>query len=254
MIGLLGWCLIPKVGASEPGPVSTGGYYYGILMNYQIDQANPEHITGDFIDQFLSTYYPDSPLVGYGSTILGYSEQYGVNVGIYLGQIAKETTFGRAVCGGQYNFGCIMWTESSGFGPAYAAGRAWIDPPTVEAGIEAQFRLIRNFYIDQGYGRYGDYLERYSPSYENDHSSFEALAYGVFQALRIPITSGDAMVPQPGLMPELQTATDAEIVAEIVEVDSQVVSEETLTEDAVKSLVEINTPLADWYLDLLSEK
>ena len=171
---------------SKAGAVSTNGYHAGALKNFKINAKNPSHITGAYLDDFLRSHYPDSPLIGHGNQILKYSEQYGVNVGVYMGQIAKETTFGRNSCGGRYNFGCITWTPGSQFGKKYAAGRAWIDPPSVDAGIEAQFKLVRENYIDKGYDTYGKYLERYSPSFENDHSSFESLAYGTMNALAIP--------------------------------------------------------------------
>ena len=173
--------------SKQAGFVSTNGYRPGVLKNFRIDAQNPSHINGKYLDNFLKNHYPDSPLIGHGDAIMRYSKQYGVNVGAYMGQIAKETVFGRSACGGRYNFGCITWTPGSPYGKKYAGDRYWIDPPSVDEGIKAQFKLLRENYIDKGYTTYDRYLERYSPSFENDHSSFESLAYGVMNALAVPI-------------------------------------------------------------------
>lgn len=168
--------------SEQAGAISTQGWDAEWVNKFRMDAGDPPYVNGEYIDNFLSTYYPDSPLIGYGNKIKTYSDYYGVSVGAFMGQIAKETTFGRAPCGGQYNFGCIMWREGWGVPSKFAVDRDWIDPPTIEAGIESYFNLVRYNYLDKGYVRYDAYLERYSPSFENDQSTFKNLMWGALKA------------------------------------------------------------------------
>ena len=172
----------------EPGRLSWRNYRQGDLANFDIRTKNPGHITGAYIDRFLEKRGHYTPLKGYGETILKYSEKYGINVGIFMGQIAKETTFGMNAGGGKYNFGCIRYSKN-GFGgkwaPAYIGRSAWVNPPTVEDGIEVTFKLMRNAYADRGYTTYKSFINRYSPAFENNHRSFEQLATGTMNALNI---------------------------------------------------------------------
>lgn len=105
-----------------------------------------------------------------------------------MGQIAKETTFGMNAGGGKYNFGCIRYSKN-GYGgewaPAYVGRSSWVNPPTVEDGIEVTFKLMRNAYADKGYTSYKSFINRYSPAFENNHRSFEQLAAGTMNALNI---------------------------------------------------------------------
>lgn len=172
----------------EPGKLSWKGYKQGVLNNFDIRTKNPDHIDGAYIDRFLEKRGHYTPLKGYGDIILKYSEKYGINVGVFMGQIAKETTFGMNAGGGKYNFGCIRYNKN-GYGsewkPAYTRGGAWVNPPTVEDGIEVTFRLMRQAYADKGFTSYKAFINRYSPAFENNHRAFEQLAAGTMNALNI---------------------------------------------------------------------
>lgn len=172
----------------EPGRLSWRNYRQGDLANFDIRTKNPAHITGAYIDKFLEKRGHYTPLKGYGDTILKLSEKYGINVGIFMGQIAKETTFGMNSGGGKYNFGCIRYYKN-GFGgewpPAYIGRSPWVNPPTVEDGIEVTFKLMRKAYADKGYTTYKSFINRYSPAFENNHRAFEQLAAGTMNALNI---------------------------------------------------------------------
>ena len=172
----------------EPGKLAWRGYKQGVLSNFDIRTKNPDHINGAYIDRFLEKRGHYTPLKGHGDTILKHSEKYGINVGIFMGQIAKETTFGMNAGGGKYNFGCIRYSKN-GYGgewkPAYTRGSAWVNPPTVEDGIEVTFKLMRHAYADKGYTSYKSFINRYSPAFENNHRSFEQLAAGTMNALNI---------------------------------------------------------------------
>lgn len=173
----------------EPGKVSWRGYKQGVISNFDIRTKNPDHINGAYINRFLEKRGHYTALKGYGDTIMKYSQKYGINVGIFMGQIAKETTFGMAAAGGKYNFGSIRYTKGgygSEYGYAYAGKSKWINPPTVDAGVEVLFKLMREAYADKGYTTYKSFINRYSPAFENNHRSFEQLAVGTMNALAIP--------------------------------------------------------------------
>lgn len=172
----------------EPGRLAWRNYRQGDLANFDIRTKNPEHITGAYIDRFLEKRGHYTPLKGYGDTIVKLSEKYGINVGIFMGQIAKETTFGMNAGGGKYNFGCIRYYKNgygSEWAPAYIGRSPWVNPPTVKDGIEVTFKLMRNSYADKGYTTYKSFINRYSPAFENNHRSFEQLACGTMNALNI---------------------------------------------------------------------
>lgn len=162
-------------------PVSTAGWDLDEVNRFHINAADPPYVDGDYIDDFLSRYYPASPMIGYGDLIKEKADEYGIAVGAFLGVSAKETTFGISSCGGQYNFGCIMWTPSSPYGKKFAADRDWIDPPTPEEGFDAWFKLVSS-YVEQGLVTYKDFLDVYSPTFENDHSTFKNLMWGVIKS------------------------------------------------------------------------
>lgn len=168
--------------ASGASSLSTNGWSEEWVNQFYMNASDPPYIDGEYIDNFLKNYYSDSPLIGYGETIKQFADYYGVSVGAFIGQIAKETTFGRASCGGDYNFGCIMWTADQGLPKKYAVDREWIDPPTIEAGIESYFHLVRTNYIDKGFVQYDAYLERYSPTFENNQATFKNIMWGALKA------------------------------------------------------------------------
>ena len=168
--------------SEKASSISRSGWEEDWVDQFNMNAADPPYVDGDYIDEFLTTYYSDSPLIGYGEVIKEFSDHYGVSVGAFMGQIAKETTFGRAPCGGDYNFGCIMARDDWDLPSKFAVDRDWIDPPSIEAGIESYFNLVRYNYIDKGYIEYKDYLERYSPSFENNQSSFKDLMWGTLKA------------------------------------------------------------------------
>lgn len=174
---------------SEPGLVSYRNYKPGILADFDIRSENPDHIDGTYINKFFDKRSHHTPLKGQGDTIMKYSEKFGINVGIFLGQIAKETTFGRDPAGGKYNFGSVRYSPDgigSEYGYKMARGSKWINPPTVEAGVETLFRLMRVAYADKGYTTYKAFINRYAPAFENNHISFERLALGTMNALNMP--------------------------------------------------------------------
>lgn len=185
----LGLGQLPTIQASDriPGKLVTANYVPGSIDNFRIDSVDPEWVDGDFINLFLEQY-PSSRLRGYGHLIKQLADKHGVSVIAYLGQIGLETTFGSANCGGPYNFGCYMWAPWMGVekvGPSTGHtqfDRDWANPPSVARGIEIQMELVRNFYINRGLIYYADYLEVYSPSFENDHNNFKSIMWGVMQS------------------------------------------------------------------------
>ena len=174
---------------SEPGSLSWRNYRRGDLSNFDIRTKNPDHITGAYIDKFLEKRGHYTPLRGYGDTIVKYTNKNGINVVIFMGQSEKETNFGKHAGVGKYNFGCIRYYRNGVGGqwaPAYSRrGSAWVNPPTVEDGIEVVFKLMRDAYANKGCTTYKAFINRYSPSFENNHRSFEQLAAGTMNALNI---------------------------------------------------------------------
>lgn len=162
--------------------ISTSNWNRAWVDKFNMNAADPHYVTGAYIDNFLRTYYSDSPLIGHGSTIKEMSDYFGISVGAFIGVTAKETTFGRASCGGRYNFGCIMWTSSSPFPKKWANDRNWIDPPTIKSGIAAWFKLLRYNYIETGQVKYKDFLNKYSPAFENSQDTFKNLMWGALKS------------------------------------------------------------------------
>lgn len=170
----------------KAGPIVTTGWNESWVDNFYINSADPPYVTGEYIDAFLSTYYPQSKLIGYGNEIKRYADYYGVATGAFLGQIALETTFGISSCGGEFNFGCIRWYEGANYPGVDTKYGAFQDYPTVETGIESYFHLARTNYIDTGQVRYKDYLDKYSPQNDpygyNNHDDFKSLFWGTLKA------------------------------------------------------------------------
>lgn len=240
---------VTTVSAREPGAVASTGYRRGILNNFRVDAPDPDWVDGELINKILDRY-PNSKLRGYGDTIKRLADKWGVNTTAYLGQIAKESTFGSVACGGDYNFGCMMWSDWMGsdvtkVGPSsghHQYDRDWANPPTVERGIELQMQLVRESYIDKGYVYYPHYLERYSPAFENDHSSFESLMYSVANATGQDIGDTGAKIPG-GLANNKELKTIALTVPKDTIVTPAQVKEEWNDSDidSVEFMTHINT-------------
>lgn len=163
--------------------VSTSGWSASEVNQFRMDAADPPYVTSAYIDQFLRNHYSDSPLIGAGSIIKEYADYFGVSVGAFMGVVAKETTFGRGEPGkSHYNYGCIRWTSGSLFTSVTYAGSQWDNYPNQRTGIAAWFRLIRYVYINQGQSRYDAFLDKYSPSFENDQSTFKNIMWGVLKS------------------------------------------------------------------------
>ena len=170
---------------ASPSSVSS---YMNKVKNFKINAIDPPEVDGKWIDDYLAKKYPASRLNGYGDEIKKKADEYGVSVVAFLGQIKKETSMGSVDCGGaKYNFGCIVWSEESEYPNSgqRILDRYWIDPPTVEEGIESYMKLVRNNYIDKGFSEYPKYLERYSPGFENNHESFAQHLYIVGEELGV---------------------------------------------------------------------
>lgn len=183
---------------NEPIPKPAGSSLNGI-GNFKINSKDPEGMDGAAIDNYLKNGYPDSPLIGYGDTIKQMSDKYGVSSVAFLGQVAKETTFGRAGCGGNYNFACITGSMGGRYPTKNYKNRNWLNPQSIEDGIESYFILAKEEYIDKGYENYSDYLEKYSPSGDNnDHSSFSSLMKMVGDNFGQDWNSTDVKVPGAG--------------------------------------------------------
>ena len=165
--------------SSSAGPISTTNWNEAWVDKFRMDSVDPPYVTGAYIDQFLRSRYSDSPLIGHGNTIKEMADYFGISVGAAIGVWAKETTFGRGHPGKvDYNFGCIRWTSGSGFPAVTYAGSKWNKYPNIKTGIAAWFKLLRYNYIDKGYRTYKSFLDRYSPSFENNQSTFKNLMWG----------------------------------------------------------------------------
>ena len=161
--------------------VSTTNWNLAEVNKFRMNQADPPHVTGAYIDNFLRNYYSDSPLIGQGQKIKDYADYYGIAVGAVLGVWAKETTFGRAHPGKvDYNYGCIRWT--SGYQSVTYAGSQWRKYPTQEAGIADWFHLVRYNYVETGQANYEAFLNKYSPTFENNQATFKNIMWGVLKA------------------------------------------------------------------------
>lgn len=161
--------------------VSTTNWNLAEVNKFRMNQADPPHVTGAYIDNFLRNYYSDSPLIGQGQKIKDYADYYGIAVGAVLGVWAKETTFGRAHPGKvDYNYGCIRWT--SGYQSVTYAGSKWRKYPTQEAGIADWFHLVRYNYVETGQANYEAFLNKYSPTFENNQATFKNIMWGVLKA------------------------------------------------------------------------
>ena len=169
-------------------PTSADGDWLSWVNKFHLLAADPPFVTGDYIDTFLRTYYPKSQYSGYGNTIKEMSDWFGISAGMFLGVTAKETTFGVNACGGAYNFGCVKWSEEYDLPMKGIVGNdgqynEWIDPENIRTGIIFWFKYVRFRYIDDGLVTYAQFLDRYSPTSDNnDHSQFKNFMWGALKA------------------------------------------------------------------------
>lgn len=185
--------------ASGPGTLAyspDSGYTEGIIADFDIRTKNPDWLTGDYIDTFLKeNSHGDSPIVGHGDDIVKASEDTGIAAGIFLGQIAKETTFGKADCGGQFNIGCFEAT--SGQPSDWGTSGRWAAPPSIYSATMRYFEVVANYDAKT----YSEYKEIYAPRCDNQQtcsvdinpmSEFENYTFGVLRALGYDITGNGA--------------------------------------------------------------
>ena len=174
--------------ANGAGPISTAGWNEAEINAFRMDAADPPYVTGQYIDDWLRQYYPDSPLIGHGNDIKLWSDFYGISAVAALGVWAKETTFGRGEPGNSFNnFGCMIAETSPDYPSVYIGDRAWASFPDVSTGIGEWFRYTRERYLDQGVTTYGEFLDIYSPKFENDQSTFKNLMWGTVKAFGVDV-------------------------------------------------------------------
>lgn len=161
--------------------ISTSGWNETEVNGFKMNQADPPHVTGDYIDKFLRAYYSDSPLIGQGAVIKELADYFGVSVGAAMGVWAKESTFGRGHPGlVDHNYGCIRHT--SDWPSVWYGGSAWNKYPNKRTGIAAWMKLVRYVYIEKGRNRYEDFLNVYSPAFENSQATFKNIMWGTLKA------------------------------------------------------------------------
>lgn len=168
---------------TRAGSVSTAGWSQVEVDRFNMDAADPPYVNGTYIDNFLKSYYSDSPLIGQGETIKRWADYYGISVGAAMGVWAKESTFGRGHPGKvDHNYGCIRWSSGSGYPEVTWGGSKWNKYPSKNVGIGEWFKLLRYNYVEKGYINYKDFLDRYSPSFENNQATFGNIMWGVLKA------------------------------------------------------------------------
>ena len=185
--------------SSGPGTLAyspDSGYTEGIIADFDIRTKNPDWLDGAYIDKFLKeNSHGDSPIVGHGDDIVKASEDSGIAAGIFLGQIAKETTFGKADCGGQFNIGCFEAT--SGQPSDWGTSGRWAAPPSIYSATMRYFEVVANYDAKT----YSEYKEIYAPRCDNQQtcsvdinpmSEFENYTFGVLRALGYDITGNGA--------------------------------------------------------------
>ena len=180
--------------SAEGGTTSSSnappGGYMNWVKNYKITSTespslrDPDKLREVF-EYYSGTQGTKSNLLGHEEFIIKMADKYGINVMTFLAQAALETTMGTKTCGtSPYNFGCIMYADwqSKAFDgrvkKVWDIDRHWAAPDTAEIGIEMQFKLLKDYYVDQGYVNYPDYLQRYSPAEDNNnHENFASMYY-----------------------------------------------------------------------------
>lgn len=207
--------------SSGPGRFhDTEGFTPGMMAEWDLRAEDPEWLTGDYIDEFLSKNgYDKQPqfddgvegwpslFLGKGDYIIQKSQEYGIAAGAFLGQVAMETSFGRTACGSPNNFGCMkrgtapwrnwpsVWTYGSEGG---TQDIEWEAPPTIEEGIDGWFDYVKQRYIDQDITQYAEFKETYAPGEDglNASRNFEGYMFGTLRALGYDLT--DFGVKAPG--------------------------------------------------------
>lgn len=168
--------------------VSTIGWNLAEVNRFKMHAADPPHVNGTYIDNFLKSYYSDSPLIGQGETIKRWSDYYGISVGAALGVWAKETTFGRNHPGrdGDFNYGCMIWETTPQYPKVFYGDRNWAKYPSKNVGIGEWFKYVRHKYIEPGApfysNNYAEFLNRYSPPFENNQASFKNIMWGILRS------------------------------------------------------------------------
>lgn len=168
--------------------VSTIGWNLAEVNRFKMHAADPPHVNGTYIDNFLKSYYSDSPLIGQGETIKRWSDYYGISVGAALGVWAKETTFGRNHPGrdGDFNYGCMTAATAPQYPKVYYGDRYWVKFPSKNVGIGEWFKYVRHKYIEPGApfysNNYAEFLNHYSPPFENNQASFKNIMWGILRS------------------------------------------------------------------------
>lgn len=164
--------------------IQTAGWSVAEIDRFRLDAADPPFMTGQFLNTWMKTNRSGGALNGHGDTMKLFADYYGISVGLAMGQWMKETEIGLNPCGGKYNLGCRMWSESSPYPKIWTKDRYWINPPSIEVAIADWFKYVRYFYMeDRGVRTYPDFLNIYAPGFENNHATFKDIMWGVTKSL-----------------------------------------------------------------------
>lgn len=170
------------------------------LKNMSVRMAEPDWMSIEALESLFKHMdkYQKHKLNGKAEEVLRLSDKYGINTGVWLGQVWLETKWGGVGCPAEgdatspYNYGCVMWAGNSkddldhyqykeyGFKatPYMVAGRYWplIDDPV--KGIDLSLRIYNRIAAEDlnGNNKYGDVLEVYSPAADMNqgHGKFMA--------------------------------------------------------------------------------
>ena len=153
------------------------------VNSFRMNAADPPFVTGDWLNQYMLFNRKGAKLNGHGETVKLMADWYGIATGAALGIWIKESQWGLTSCGGDLNFGCVMWDETRPFPKKWAVDRYWIDPATVESSVAFWFKYVRYRYLERGAITYKDFLDIYSPGFENDQSTFKNLMWGVLKSM-----------------------------------------------------------------------
>lgn len=179
----------PLETAPTPQPYSDKGWrdYKAALLDMNVRALEPSWMTAAWLEE-LFNQYPNHAFNGTGDIWIEMADKYAINIGVVLGQALKETGWGRVGCPvGQspYNFGCVVYApnlaQQFGLTPTdYVRGRQWMNVQDKRTGIELMFYTYDHIAKNLAHSnRYGDILEYYAPSFENDHDTFINFMYGV---------------------------------------------------------------------------
>lgn len=115
-----------------------------------------------------------SPLAGMGDVFIEYGHKYGINPGVVVAILQRESQLGSdgsvlpAQCN---NFGGITQRGTAGYCEAASGihGREWAKFRNARDGLEQTFILLNSSLYRSTGGRLEDVIEKYAPAYENDH-------------------------------------------------------------------------------------